>query len=119
MTAREVLDQLRKATIGKSPECDVRVHDDPHVSAVHAAVTRDDQGMFWVKDVGSLNGTWIQRAGEPLPSHPRFLTRVMGWTRMNPGDTLWLSQKSCLTWDGLPPSGSGPVKVSFTEAWRG
>lgn len=49
------------ATIGRAPECEVRI-DDPEVSRRH---TRLLQGVI-VVDLGSRNGTWIeqQRIGE-------------------------------------------------------
>ena len=47
-------------TIGRTPDCDI-FFDDVTVSRRHAAVTRTDIG--WVlEDLGSLNGTFLNRA---------------------------------------------------------
>ncbi len=49
-------------TIGKAPECDVRLHD-PWVSWRHARLRRED-GQWVLEDLGSTNGTY--RNTEPL-----------------------------------------------------
>jgi pSer/pThr/pTyr-binding forkhead associated (FHA) protein len=46
-------------TIGRHPESDVFL-DDITVSRRHAEV-RHDSGAFWAHDVGSLNGTYLNR----------------------------------------------------------
>ena len=46
-------------TIGRSPQSDVFL-DDVTVSRNHAAITRDDDGIV-VEDLGSLNGTYVNR----------------------------------------------------------
>jgi pSer/pThr/pTyr-binding forkhead associated (FHA) protein len=45
-------------TIGRSPENDVFL-DDVTVSRKHAVLDRREDGMFFVRDVGSLNGTYV------------------------------------------------------------
>jgi pSer/pThr/pTyr-binding forkhead associated (FHA) protein len=85
--------------IGTDATCDVRVNDDPYVSNRHARVTQDDDGSIWIEDLGSTNGTWIQRAFMPRPSHPAFLPRVYGRTRIARGDTIWLSKQTAIPWD--------------------
>ncbi len=47
-------------TLGRSPDC-VLVLEDPAVSAVHAVVTADAAGCR-VQDLGSRNGTLVDRA---------------------------------------------------------
>lgn len=46
-------------TIGRVPQCDIFL-DDVTVSRRHAEVLRGDRG-FRIRDVGSLNGTYVNR----------------------------------------------------------
>jgi pSer/pThr/pTyr-binding forkhead associated (FHA) protein len=48
-----------QALIGRSPECDVFL-DDVTVSRRHAELTRDGN-VFTIRDLGSLNGTFVNR----------------------------------------------------------
>ena len=48
-----------KALIGRSPECDVFL-DDVTVSRRHAELTRDGK-VFTIRDLGSLNGTFVNK----------------------------------------------------------
>ena len=49
-----------QTTIGRSPECDIFL-DDVTVSRRHAVVARGDDG-FTIEDLGSLNGTFLNRS---------------------------------------------------------
>ena len=91
--------QGQSFVIGTDADCDVRVNDDPYVSNRHARVWRDDGGNVWIEDLGSTNGTWLQRAGIPRPIHPALLPRVYGPTRITRGDTIWLSKQTAIPWD--------------------
>ena len=51
-------------TVGREPDCDVRL-DDPHVSRTHAALERRD-GTVYVQDLGSSGGTFVN--GNPAKS---------------------------------------------------
>lgn len=57
--ARFLLDQST-TTAGRHPESDIFL-DDVTVSRRHAEFRRDDEGRFEVVDVGSLNGTYVNR----------------------------------------------------------
>jgi hypothetical protein len=48
-----------RTLIGRSPECDVFL-DDVTVSRRHAELL-DDGGRFTIRDLGSLNGTFVNR----------------------------------------------------------
>ena len=48
-----------KALIGRSPECDVFL-DDVTVSRRHAELSREED-VFTIRDLGSLNGTFVNR----------------------------------------------------------
>jgi hypothetical protein len=54
-------------TVGRHPDSDIRL-DDVTVSRRHAEFHRDIDG-FWVHDVGSLNGTYVNRE----PTHTAVL----------------------------------------------
>ncbi len=47
--------------IGRLPENDL-VLDDSNVSRVHALIFRDPDGKYWIKDLHSTNGTYINGA---------------------------------------------------------
>lgn len=55
--------------IGRSRSCDLRV-EEPTVSGEHAVI-RYSQRRWWIRDLGSKNGTWVddQRL-EPERAHP-------------------------------------------------
>jgi hypothetical protein len=53
-------------TVGRSPDCDVALPDDPQVSRRHLLITAQD-GEFAVTDLGSNNGTWLD--DRRLPPH--------------------------------------------------
>ena len=53
------LPQGERTTIGRSPDCDIFL-DDVTVSRKHAVVLQRD-GTFLVEDLGSLNGTFLNR----------------------------------------------------------
>ncbi|RME61849.1 MAG: FHA domain-containing protein [Candidatus Dadabacteria bacterium] len=46
-----------KALVGRSGDCHIRI-DVADVSSKHAAVTYED-GRFWIEDLGSTNGTFV------------------------------------------------------------
>jgi pSer/pThr/pTyr-binding forkhead associated (FHA) protein len=51
--------QGERTTIGRSPDCDIFL-DDVTVSRRHAVVTEADE-RFAIEDLGSLNGTFLNR----------------------------------------------------------
>jgi hypothetical protein len=59
---REVVPLLPRTVIGRGAGADI-VIDDPHVSARHAEV-RFERGQWWLRDLGSSNGTMLN--GEPV-----------------------------------------------------
>lgn len=92
-----------RMTIGSGPHCDVQVLGDDLVSGFHARLTRDADGQFFIEDLGALNGTWLQRAGRPDPSHPSRLPRVWTPTPVYAGDTIWLSRMTAIRWSDQKP----------------
>lgn len=50
--------QRDSTSVGRAPESDVFL-DDVTVSRKHAELARRDDGSFSVRDVGSLNGTYV------------------------------------------------------------
>ncbi|MBK4146772.1 FHA domain-containing protein [Corynebacterium macginleyi] len=57
--ARFLLDQ-NTTTAGRHPEADIFL-DDVTVSRRHAEFRKNEEGQFEVVDVGSLNGTYVNR----------------------------------------------------------
>jgi len=65
------------ARLGRDPTLELPCDpDDDVVSAVHARVWRDADGSWWLEDLGSTNGTWLNgrriAAAEPLRAGDRF-----------------------------------------------
>jgi pSer/pThr/pTyr-binding forkhead associated (FHA) protein len=52
--------QGERTTIGRSPDCDIFL-DDVTVSRRHSVVAHGDSG-FTIEDLGSLNGTFLNRS---------------------------------------------------------
>jgi pSer/pThr/pTyr-binding forkhead associated (FHA) protein len=48
-----------RTLVGRSPECQIFL-DDVTVSRRHAEITREDE-TFTIRDLGSLNGTYVNR----------------------------------------------------------
>jgi pSer/pThr/pTyr-binding forkhead associated (FHA) protein len=61
-------------TIGRAPENTLVVTDD-YASSHHARISQSD-GRWIVEDIGSTNGTWVNR------------NRIVGPTVLEPGSTL-------------------------------
>lgn len=67
--------------VGRAEGAQLRLDPDQdlHVSAQHARLLRRSDA-WWVVDLGSRNGTWLngQRVEEPVPLHPGMRVRL-GW----------------------------------------
>lgn len=86
---------VRSLVIGTAADCDLRVAEGFYASPRHCQVMRRDDGAFWVADLGSTNGTWLE-VGEvmmvpwlPISSMRR---RVVGGTRWPAGWVLWVGR---------------------------
>lgn len=53
-------------TVGRAGGCQVSLADDSYVSQLHARVFRRD-GQFYVEDLGSTNGTYVNRKKVTAP----------------------------------------------------
>jgi hypothetical protein len=53
-------------TVGRAGGCQVALGDDNYVSQLHARVFRRD-GQFYVEDLGSTNGTYVNRKKVTAP----------------------------------------------------
>ena len=73
-------EMIEEMTLGRAAGCAISI-DDPLISQLHARVFRRD-GQFFVEDLGSTNGTFLnrKRVGGPIP-----LTQT---DRISVGDTV-------------------------------
>ena len=58
-TGEHFIPRDERTTIGRSPDCEIFL-DDVTVSRRHAVLVRGD-GSFLIEDLGSLNGTYVNR----------------------------------------------------------
>ncbi|HEX2196010.1 MAG TPA: FHA domain-containing protein [Actinomycetota bacterium] len=62
-------------TIGRSDQCNVKVEGDTYVSSVHARIYARD-GSYMVEDLGSTNGTYLNRRRITAPAELQRGDRV-------------------------------------------
>ena len=72
------LSYSRSLTVGRAATCDIAIRD-TYVSNVHARIYQRD-GAWWLEDLGSTNGTYMNR------------TRVQQPTAIGPGDEVKLGK---------------------------
>ncbi len=67
-----------EVTVGRAAGCGVKV-DDAFTSSLHARIHRRD-GVLWVEDLGSTNGTWVnaERITAPMKLGKGDLVQVGG-----------------------------------------
>jgi pSer/pThr/pTyr-binding forkhead associated (FHA) protein/S1-C subfamily serine protease len=99
------------ARLGRDPDCEIAFpEDDAVVSAFHCRIERREDGTWWVEDLGSTNGTWLDGA------------RVTGPTRLTSGQRLSLGQRGpALTVripGELPPTRAEPALDPGAPALR-
>lgn len=61
--------------LGRSPDCDIRVND-PYASDRHAAVTVTHDWVATLADLGSTNGTFVERGTTQFRVHLPTLLQV-------------------------------------------
>jgi hypothetical protein len=54
-------------TIGRAAGCAIAIPDDTYVSSLHARVSRTPDGSVRVEDLGSTNGTFVNRTKVTAP----------------------------------------------------
>jgi adenylate cyclase len=93
-------------TLGRHPDQHVQILDRV-VSKEHALITFVDGG-YWLQDMGSRNGTYVN--GERIP----------GRTRLNDGDTITLGSTRCVFVEGdrLPEAGRPMKQVTINPAFN-
>lgn len=62
-------------TIGRAEQCQVRVEGDTYVSSMHARIFQRD-GSYMVEDLGSTNGTYLNRRRITAPAELQRGDRV-------------------------------------------
>ena len=59
---------------GIFPDVDLDAHDpEAKVSRRHARIKRDESGRFVIEDLGSTNGTFVNRGRRLIPGNPHIL----------------------------------------------
>jgi len=59
---------------GIFPDVDLDAHDpEAKVSRRHARIKRDESGRFVIEDLGSTNGTFVNRGRRLIPGNPNLL----------------------------------------------
>lgn len=59
---------------GIFPDVDLDAHDpEAKVSRRHARIKRDESGRFIIEDLGSTNGTFVNRGRRLIPGNPNLL----------------------------------------------
>jgi pSer/pThr/pTyr-binding forkhead associated (FHA) protein len=85
--------QADRTTVGKAPENDIALAEDPTASRLHAILERFPAG-WCVTDLGSSNGTWVN--GE----------RIWGSQRLQNGDEIRIGQSRLIFRDSLGADGT-------------
>src|SRR4051794_14196305 len=97
-----------RTTVGKAPENDLALADDPTTSHLHAMLERFPAG-WCVTDLGSSNGTWVN--GE----------RIWASRRLRHGDEVRIGQTRLVFHDALGEAGAeteaeaGPPALTTRE----
>ena len=65
-TQQRIVDLSDTVVIGRDEGCDLRITGDHLVSRRHAQTKRDSDGSWILEDLGSRNGTFVERAGETV-----------------------------------------------------
>jgi pSer/pThr/pTyr-binding forkhead associated (FHA) protein len=63
-----MLPKKDKITIGRKPQNEINFPEDHHLSNIHATLFQVN-GIWYVEDLGSTNGTWIRLSEEGMKSH--------------------------------------------------
>jgi pSer/pThr/pTyr-binding forkhead associated (FHA) protein len=85
--------QADRMTVGKAPENDIPLAEDPTASRLHAVLERFPAG-WCVTDLGSSNGTWVN--GE----------RIWSSRRLRHGDEVRVGQSRLIFRDALSADGT-------------
>jgi pSer/pThr/pTyr-binding forkhead associated (FHA) protein len=64
-----------EVTVGRAGNCQVALSDDSYASQLHARIFRRD-GRFWLEDLGSTNGTYLNAKPVTAPVALRRGDRV-------------------------------------------
>lgn len=88
--------------IGRDPGCDVRLAE-PSVSRQHAAIHSAAHGRWYVEDLGSRNGTYVDKAR----------LAAGGRARLHDGCHVDIANITLVV--TLPPQGSDPDSTSSLE----
>lgn len=97
-------DEVNAYVIGRAADCDVVVSSE-YASPHHARVSEGVLGQWWVEDLGSTNGTYIQRGDGVLRAWPQPVA-------LQPGDVIIVGRVS------IPWEPAGPIRVTAEVGQR-
>lgn len=62
--------------IGRDPSCDIRL-EDPLISKVHSRITVEEDTIFRIEDLGSTNGTYVNKKRLSKPAQLYYSDRIV------------------------------------------
>lgn len=62
--------------IGRDPSCDICL-DDPLISKVHSRITVEEDKIFRIEDLGSTNGTYLNKKKLSKPAQVYYSDRIV------------------------------------------
>ena len=95
------IEKFKDLLIGRGPTCDILVPDDA-ISTEHSRIFRDSSGSYFVEDLGSANGTFVnnRRITERTPvsngSKIRVGTTVIEYSEVDPVKRKAFKRKAML-----------------------
>lgn len=76
MLGKSYIIDRESVLIGRDPSCDICI-DDPLISKVHSRITVDEDKLFRIEDLGSTNGTFLNKKKLSKPSQVYYSDRIV------------------------------------------
>ena len=78
-----------KNIIGRSAKCDLSIPEDDDISNRHCSMGAEEDGSYYIKDLDSTNGTFIQRGGQRVAVHKAAAFDIQDGDVMEIGKLLY------------------------------